>query len=179
MTNHIPPPANSPRSATEQERTQIWHWLQQSGLAEQYCLEEDNWPESYWICVFDDYCTGSPGYCGKLAYMIWDGMPDACTVFVWNDGRIHEYASHADCGYSLSTDLATAARLKNQSITQLMKLARTFESACSERISVLQDERKAAFADTEDIDDQIGHWTALQTRCRETIARNKPPLQTE
>ncbi|MBI1346311.1 hypothetical protein GC163_08465 [bacterium] len=179
MTNLITPPANAPRSGTEQELQQIWHWLQESGLAEQYSLEQEAWHTGYWICVFDDYCTGSPGYCGKLAYMIWDGMPDACTVFVWKDGRIHEYASHADCGNSLSNDLAIAARLKNESITQLLKLARTFKSACSERIGVLEVERKAAFADTEDINDQIDHWETLRRRCTETIEQNSPPLPME
>jgi hypothetical protein len=179
MTKHIPSPANTPRSATEQELTQIWHWLQVSGLAEQYSLEQEGWHIGYWICVFDDYCTGSPGYCGKLAYMIWDGMPDACTVFVWKDGRIHEYATHADCGNLLSNDLVAVARLKNAAITDLLQLARTFESACSERISVLEDERREGFADTDDIDDQIGHWETLRRRCTETIAHNSPSLQTE
>lgn len=179
MTNAITPPANAPRSATEQELTQIWHWLQESGLAEQYCLEQDDWHTAYWICVFDNYCTGSPGYCGKLAYMIWDGMPDACTVFVWKDGRVHEYASHADCGNLLSNDLTAASRLKNAAITQLLQLARTFESVCSERISVLEDERREDFADTEDIDDQIDHWESLRNRCAETIEKSTLPRQTE
>jgi hypothetical protein len=40
------------------------------------------------IAVFDDYCTGSPGWAGKLMVVVWDGSPGQYEVYTWQDGKL-------------------------------------------------------------------------------------------
>ena len=43
---------------------------------------------SAFIAVFDDYCTGGPGWFGKLMVMVWDGSPSQYEVYVWEHGKL-------------------------------------------------------------------------------------------
>jgi hypothetical protein len=55
---------------------------------------------------------------------------------------------------------------------ELLRLARSFQCSCEERLSILRDER-GIFDEEEaakDIDDQIGHWTTLLERCDAILA---------
>ena len=40
------------------------------------------------IAVFDDYCTGGPGYAGKVLVVVWDGGPSQTEVYIWHDGTL-------------------------------------------------------------------------------------------
>jgi hypothetical protein len=56
----------------------------------------------------------------------------------------------------------------------LLKLARSFRCSCGERLSILREERNVLWMqafETDDIDDQIGHWTTLQNTCDAVIAQ--------
>ena len=92
------PAESSPRAPNSKEICEIWEWIKRVGHDEAYNLNESDWYKGFWIAVFNEYCTGGPGYCGKLMYLIWDGFPDACTVFTWEHGKLREHSSHADCG---------------------------------------------------------------------------------
>jgi hypothetical protein len=89
------PARNSPRPPTEHELAEVWAWMKEQRYDEMYLLEEASWFEQFWIAVFDHYITGSPGYAGKVLYLIWDGTPANCTVFVWNKANIVLYAEYA------------------------------------------------------------------------------------
>jgi hypothetical protein len=56
----------------------------------------------------------------------------------------------------------------------LLELARSFRNACDSRISILQEERAEPYADVDDLDDQIGHWTSLLSKCEAAIAKAVP-----
>jgi hypothetical protein len=60
---------------------------------------------------------------------------------------------------------------------ELLSLAHTFLSACHVRTSILKDELKEQWCDTEDVQDQIGHWNALAELCNRVIAKTQstPP----
>ena len=45
--------------------------------------------DNAYIAVFDRYCTGCPGYCGKVMSVIWDGSPSTFDVYTWRDGELH------------------------------------------------------------------------------------------
>ena len=53
----------------------------------------------------------------------------------------------------------------------LLKLARSFQCSCEDRIAILREEREQDFADKKDIDTQIGHWSFLLNRC-ESVLKN-------
>jgi hypothetical protein len=76
----------------------------------------------------------------------------------------------AICNNAKPEELAANARLI-AAAPDLLRLARSFHCACTERMSILRDERAEAFADTEDIDDQLGHWGVLLNQCAETITK--------
>ncbi len=40
------------------------------------------------IAVFDTYCTGGPGYVGKVMVVVWDGGPSQAEVYIWNQGTL-------------------------------------------------------------------------------------------
>lgn len=35
-----------------------------------------------YVCVFPNYMTGSPGYCGKVYIIVWDGAPEFYDAFI-------------------------------------------------------------------------------------------------
>ena len=93
------PPENRPRAPNEAELRQLWEWLKLMGHDVNYCLAEENWFCGFYIAVFDHYCTGSPGYVGKILYLIWDGTMDACDIFGWKGADMFHCAQHSDvCG---------------------------------------------------------------------------------
>src|SRR3954447_3443950 len=53
----------------------------------------------------------------------------------------------------------------------LLKLAELFSETCATRLSLLRDDLKEGLGDPEDINDMIGHWTAMKTECDAVIAR--------
>lgn len=73
-----------------------------------------------------------------------------------------------NAGHYLETNLTII-----KAIPDLIALAKTFDTACGVRISILREERAEPFAWKEDIDDQIGHWQALKRMCRRVLAQTK------
>jgi hypothetical protein len=62
--------------------------------------------------------------------------------------------------------------LRYRTQSGLLRLARTFRSVCEGRISILENERAVLDADTEELDDQIAHWSALRERCERALAES-------
>ena len=57
------------------------------------------------------------------------------------------------------------------SAPELLDMARSARNAFEERISCLKDELLEDFADTEDIQDQLGHYRCLLKKCEAVIAK--------
>jgi len=96
------PAENVPRAPNEIELQQLWLWMKAMHHDDNYCLDEQDWFRGFYIAVFDHYCTGCPGYSGKLLYLVWDGTPDCCDVFVWKGSEMIHYAQHSDMCDTLS-----------------------------------------------------------------------------
>jgi hypothetical protein len=41
-----------------------------------------------YVAVYDDYCTGGPGYFGKLMSVVWDAAPSFFDVFTWKNWKM-------------------------------------------------------------------------------------------
>jgi hypothetical protein len=82
----------APRSPNDTELRQLREWLLRSSIGE----VDDNWRESVWLAVFDDYCTDCPDYRGKLMVAVWGEAPDCCSIFTWDDdgNLVHEEGSN-------------------------------------------------------------------------------------
>lgn len=46
--------------------------------------------------MYDDYCTGGPGYAGKLLSVVWDGGPSFFDVFTWQGGQMERTGREFD-----------------------------------------------------------------------------------
>src|SRR3989339_2223325 len=44
--------------------------------------------ENAYICVFEDYSTGGPGWAGKVMIVLWDGSPEEYEAYNWEDGKL-------------------------------------------------------------------------------------------
>lgn len=84
--NETSPAATQPRPPNEEELQQLADWLLGQGFIEQ----EDaiGTARSAYVAVYDAYCTGCPGYVGKLMSVVWDGAPSFFDVFIWNNGKM-------------------------------------------------------------------------------------------
>ena len=80
MENTTTPSANAPRLPTAEERQLLSNWLRDQGYEAQ---EADGTAADAYIAVYDEYCTGGPGYIGKLMSVVWDGSPSFFDVFIW------------------------------------------------------------------------------------------------
>jgi len=78
--------SQAPRRPNADELKQLANWLQSLGAydEENAAMTADN----AYIAVYDHYCTGCPGYVGKLMSVIWDGSPSTYDVFIWSDNEM-------------------------------------------------------------------------------------------
>lgn len=76
---------------------------------------------------------------------------------------------YGNAGHYLETNIHLI-----RAIPALIDLAKTFRSACDERIDVLKQERPTERAWSQDIDDQIDHWTILRRQCIDTLKKVAP-----
>ena len=91
MNRTVRPPSRSELAA-------LWSWLKAEQHVENYLLHESSWYQQFYIAVFDNYITGSPGYCGRVLYLIWDGGVEQIDVFIFRDRQlIHVGKHHEDC----------------------------------------------------------------------------------
>lgn len=84
--------SQQPRKPNEVELRQLAQFIaQQSGFSDDPIKNEAEAARivsSAFIAVFDDYCTGGPGWFGKLMVMVWDGSPSQYEVYVWEHGKL-------------------------------------------------------------------------------------------
>ncbi len=81
----------TPRTPKADELRQLAEYLLSLGA-----YEEDTavlTAANAFVAVYDEYCTGSPGYYGKLMSVVWDGSPSTFDVFIWQDGKMERVAS--------------------------------------------------------------------------------------
>ena len=77
--------------------------------------------------------------------------------------------------YNEPTELEVAANARLLAAApDLLALAMSLKNVCDDRLSILQDERNTLSSDFDDIDDQIGHWTALRNQCESVLIRALP-----
>jgi hypothetical protein len=97
--NETSPAATQPRSPNDEELQLLAGWLLGQGFIDQ----EDaiGTARSAYVAVYDAYCTGCPGYAGKLMSVVWDGAPSFFDVFIWNNGKMErsgrDYDQHECC----------------------------------------------------------------------------------
>lgn len=83
--------------------------------------------------------------------------------------RVWQTSGPAICELLDFPEAAANARLI-ATAPELLKLAKSFRSACKVRIGVLKQEREHYDPeDHDDVDDQIEHWQAWQDHCEQTI----------
>ena len=81
----------------------------------------------------------------------------------WDDDKMQEVREAVEANACL---IAAAP--------DLLALAGSFACACDERLSILREERAVSFSGFDDIDDQIGHWTALRNKCDSVLIKALP-----
>jgi hypothetical protein len=68
------------RAPTEQELREIAEYFDPK-------MESGTPPEDLMagarICVWDNYTSDGPGYCGKVAMILWPGGPECADVMIW------------------------------------------------------------------------------------------------
>lgn len=77
-----------PRKPTVHEKQELAQYLMTDAGYEYD--EIIGWIENSAVAVFEDYCTGSPGYVGKILMVVWEAAPTVFNVYVWNNGSIRE-----------------------------------------------------------------------------------------
>jgi hypothetical protein len=65
-----------PRKPTKQELIELKEYL-----------KTDNDLSCYYYAVFDNYCSDTPGYIGKIMIAVY-GFPEFYEVYIWKDGKI-------------------------------------------------------------------------------------------
>jgi hypothetical protein len=70
------------------ELQQLANWLQSLGAYDEATATMT--AENAYIAVYDEYCTGCPGYFGKLMSVVWDGSPSTYDVFIWSDDKMEQ-----------------------------------------------------------------------------------------
>lgn len=73
-----------PRKPTAEEKKELIDHMVSLGYDRED--EKSNVNNSY-IAVFDRYISDTPGYVGKLMFVVW-GFPSAYNVFIWEDEKI-------------------------------------------------------------------------------------------
>jgi hypothetical protein len=87
----VPNPVRPPNA---DERKQLADWLLSTGA---YDPEDARLiVEAAYVAVFDSYCTGGPGYVGKVISVVWDGAPSMFDVFVWQNGTMERSGREYD-----------------------------------------------------------------------------------
>jgi len=77
------------RPPTKAERRELLEWIQANWGGD---ATRNDVMTRYgtWIAVFPHYCTGGPGYSGKVMVAIFDGSPSFYYVWTWRDGQLEE-----------------------------------------------------------------------------------------
>lgn len=78
-----------PRHPNSEELAELLQWQ----ISNQYTKEphpEDlqydrDLIETSYIGVFEDYMTDSPGYAGKVMFIVWPGSPSFFNLLIWNE----------------------------------------------------------------------------------------------
>lgn len=81
-----------PRIATEAELLEIAEaTIKEFGMTDKEDRQQiiDSVRDA-WVSVWDDYQTGSPGYCGKIAVVIFDGGPEFTRTYTWPNDKCQE-----------------------------------------------------------------------------------------
>ena len=78
--------SQAPRNPNSDELKQLANWLQSLGAYDEEGATMT--AENAYAAVYDTYCTGCPGYVGKLMSVVWDGSPSTYDVFIWTDGKM-------------------------------------------------------------------------------------------
>jgi hypothetical protein len=82
------PLSYGPRRPNAGELQQLAAWLQSLGAYDEATATVT--AENAYIAVYDEYCTGCPGYFGKLMSVVWDGSPSTYDVFIWSDDKMEQ-----------------------------------------------------------------------------------------
>src|SRR5262249_8284405 len=85
-TENTPPAPNQPRPPNRDELAQLADWLLTVGFVNREDAELT--ATAAFVAVYDDYCTGGPGYCGQVMSVVWDGGPTFFDVFACERGKM-------------------------------------------------------------------------------------------
>ena len=75
-----------PRKPTIEEKQKLIDWLIEDQGVE--FDNAENWIENAYISVFPNYQTGSPGYVGKIIFLVFDGSPNFFSVFIEVENKL-------------------------------------------------------------------------------------------